>query len=103
MIEIWEAKDIAMVTAFFYELFRFFNTAQTTGNYLIWYPQDKTETAFCIEPLAIIAGSADEMAVSPIHGISDRDYRWLREEIRFEFRVIDLVTIPEAIAYLEGV
>ncbi|MFH0814301.1 MAG: hypothetical protein V2A69_15910 [Pseudomonadota bacterium] len=101
--EVWLADDISMRAGFFYELYRFFNTTLNTGDYLVWYPKDKTENAFCIEPVDLICGSSEEMKIHPIHnGITNHDYRWLREEVRFDFLIKKVIDAPEVVAYLEG-
>ena len=100
--EIWDAEGIAMEAGFFYELLHLYNNALSPGEHLIWYPKDKTDKAFSIQPLDLEVGAKDEMAVHPVHAVSMWDYRFITSEVRFRFRVRRIFDIPEAVATFEG-
>mgnify|MGYP001589557463 CR=1 FL=1 len=100
--EIWMADDLSMLVGFFYELLRFFNAPIDSGDALIWYPRDKTDVAFQIQPLDLIAGSADDMSVNPQSEFSAKDLRWLRDEVRFEFQILRPFDLTDAVAVVEG-
>lgn len=99
--EVWLADDISMNTAFFYYLKRIYSAIINTGEYLVWYPKDKTDKAFCIQPLKLYAGDENNQAVHAYHG-EGKDYGWLREEVRFTFKVLMVLDTPDAVAFVEG-
>jgi hypothetical protein len=100
--EIWLADDLSMLVGFFYELLNFYNTQLDAGDYLIWFPKDRTETAFAIQPLDLIVGSSEDMSVNPQSSFTGKDLRYLRDEVRFEFQILRPFDLPDAIALLEG-
>lgn len=102
LTEIWMADDLSMLAGFFYELWRFFKTPLDAGDYLVWYPKDKIDTAFCIELLRVSCGDTESQSINPIHKLIEKDYRWLKDEVRMEFKVQRVFDTPDAIAYLEG-
>lgn len=101
--EIWLADDISMEAAFFYELFNFFQSDISVGDNLIWWPKDKTDKAFTIIPIDIQAGGSDETNINPFGEKYENDYRFLREEVKVLFKIVNEISIPEAILTLEGV
>ena len=104
--EVWTADALSMRAGFFfffYELLRFYNAGVSASDHLLWYPMDKTDTAFSIQPTDIVAGSVGgDLDVNPLHGIAQNDYRWLDTEIRFVFRVRKLYDPPSLAISLEG-
>ena len=98
--EIWHSDDLSMRTGFFYELMRFFTNGLDAGDYLIWSPKDRTEKSFCIEPLALYCGDQENQDLNPVHNITNRDFRWLNEEVRFEFKIKKIYDVPEVITYI---
>lgn len=101
--EIWLADDLSMKTGFYYELLKFFKNPLDEGERLFWVPADKTHKIFSIEIMSLSCGDPLTHNVNPIHGSSQKDYRWLRTEIRLEFRVQKLYETPELISYLVGI
>lgn len=102
IVETWLADDVSMTTGFFYELLRLYNAAIESGEHLIWYPKDKTDKCFSIQPLDIEAGGSDDMDVNPINRCLYWDYRFLRSEIKFKFAVRRIYDIPSAVVTVEG-
>lgn len=100
--ETWPANNLSVLAGFFYALKKFYDSPLSSGDYLIWFPFDKTDKAFAIIPLDFIAGSADEMSVEPLGSLGQNDYRFLKSDIHFKFKVLKIVDIPEAIALIEG-
>jgi len=101
--EVWMADALSMRAGFFYELLRFYNSDVSASNHLLWYPFDKTDKVFSIQPTDIVAGSSGgSLDVNPLHGLAQNDYRWLDTEIRFVFRVRRLYDPPSAAVSLEG-
>jgi len=100
--ETWTADDISMNAGFFYELLLFYNTALDTGDHLIWYPKDKTEKAFSIQPIDLVVGDSTAMAVHPVHPVLNWDYRFIISDVVFSFVIRRVYEVPEAIALLEG-
>lgn len=100
--EIWPGNDLSMLTAFFYELYKFFITPLAINEKLIWFPKDKTWRAFQIEPLALFCGSQEEQIINPVHDIRTKDYRWLKNDVNLKFQILKPYEVPEIITYLEG-
>lgn len=100
--EIWPAESLSIRAAFFYELKKFYNYALSSGEYLVWYPKDKTDKAFAILPLDLYAGDTENQELFPVHGWSKKNYRWLAADVHFKFKILKVIDVPEAIATLEG-
>lgn len=100
--ETWPEDSGSMRAGFFYELMRFYNAALSSSQHLLWYPKDKTDLVFSIQPIDLVAGDSEQMEVNPIHGIGQNDYRWIRREVRFTFRIRKLYDAPNASITLEG-
>lgn len=100
--EKWIADDLSMRMGFFYELLRFFQNKINNGDYLVWYPKDKSDIAYCIEILALFAGDNENQNINPLHDRSQKDYRWMKDEVTFKFRILKVYDVPEAITYLDG-
>lgn len=103
IVELWLADDLSMLTGFFYELFRFLNAPLETDENLVWFPKDRTDKAFVIQILDLAVSNSDEMSVNPVNSIGKRDWRWLRDEVKFEFQVVRPFAVPNVVAFLEGV
>jgi hypothetical protein len=101
--EIWPADDLSMRTGFYYALMRFFTEPLAEGDKLVWYPKDRTWRAFNINIISLSCGDATNQSVNPVHSRPKKDYRWLKSEVKMEFRVLKLVDTPEIITYLQGV
>jgi len=103
IVEKWLADDLAIRTGFYHALLRFYQNALNSGEYLIWYPKDKTDKAFIIEILAVFAGDNENQNINPVHDRTAKDYRWLRQEVNFKFRILRVYQVPEAVTFLDGV
>ncbi len=100
--ETWTAEGVVMTTGFFNELLRFYNAALDSGDHLIWYPADKTEKAFSIQPIDLICGDSNDMAVNPKHAVARWDYRFLTAEVKFQFVIRRIYDTPQAVAIIAG-
>lgn len=101
--EIWTADDLSIKTGFFYYLRDFFNSQLESSEYLIWYPKDKTDKAFAIQPLKLTAGNDEnELDINPVHSRRKKNYQWLQVEIKFTFKVLRIINAPDAVVLLEG-
>jgi hypothetical protein len=100
--EKWLEKDLSVDAGLFFALLRWYQNPPATGQYIYWYPKDKTNIAFKIEILDIIAGDARVSNVNPIHSNWLKpDYRYLQKEVAFVFRILPLEEVPEAIVLLD--
>lgn len=101
--EIWPADDLSMKTGFYYELLKFFKNVTDEGERIYWFPADRTWRVFGVDILSLSCGDVENHSVNPIHGIVQKDFRWLKSEIRLEFRIQKLFETPELISYFEGI
>lgn len=101
--EIWDKPGtLSTYSGFFYEMIHFFRHAQATNKFLIWYPKDKNEKAYTIQPLDIIVGESENMAVRPIDGRNILNDQWITAPMRFKFRILKPFIEPEAAVFLAG-
>lgn len=101
--EKWLADDLSMRAGFYYKLLRFFQVPLDSGDYLVWYPKDRVDRAFAIIPLKVFSGEEENQDINPIHEIIEKDYRWLRAEVNFQFKIARVFDVPDAATFIEGV
>ena len=101
--ETWLSDDLSIRAGFFYELLRFYNASLAYSTHLLWMPIDKTDIVFSNQPIDLVVGSSDEMSVHPVHGIGENNYRWLKDEVKFSFRIRKILDIPNASLTVEGI
>lgn len=101
--EIWLADDISILSSFFYAIKRFVEHKNSQNNHLIWIPFDKVGQAFRIEPIDFVLGDSQQSRANPVHNIGCNDYRYMRDEFSFDFRILRLESLPNSILDFEGV
>lgn len=85
--ETWEAKQLSTKTGFYYELKKMCDNDLNSDEYLIWYPKDRTDKAFIIEPISLFSGSVDRLDVNPVHDKTIKDFGWLNTVVEFSFKI----------------